>query len=137
MSIMDFPELLPEEPEQKFCFDEDINQIVKMLDDICISVKAIAKISREWEVWSHVPQYGFRLSYELTMKEKLPDDFFDGVEKVVRFAKAKHIELSPCGLIYYDFEWEKPLTGYLSIYSTFLDERKKIKKKPLTLPHHS
>jgi hypothetical protein len=118
MSILDFLE----PTEHKFCFDDDINQIVNMLDDICLSNNIITNIKKEWEVWEHVPQYGYRLSYNFDASEEPSIKFYQKLSEIIEFAKKHKIELSPYEHDFSEKDW------MFNIYSTFLDERKKIKK---------
>lgn len=121
-----FSYLQPKEKE-KYCFDDDINEIHEKLIDI--SEKYNITIYRdEFAIWSHVPQYGYRMSLgmKVTREDLRNDDFQKDIDDIVEIAKEKEVELSPMwGAIFFFKEEE---TANLSIYSTFMDKkRQKIK----------
>ena len=104
-------------PDDRFCFDDDINEIVKMLDNICVPDDVATSITKEWQIWTHVPRYGFRLSYIIDIKEKLQEEFVGKLYEVMKFAEDRRIELSA-----------HSLENKLYIFSTFLDNRQKVKQ---------
>ena len=104
-------------PDDRFCFDDDINEIVKMLDNICVPDNVATSITKEWKIWAHVTRYGFRLSYIINIKEKLHEEFVDKLHEVIKFAEDRRIELSA-----------HSVGNKLYLYSTFLDNRKKVKQ---------
>ena len=104
-------------PDDRFCFDDDINEIVKMLDNICVPDNVATSITKEWQIWTHVPRYGFRLSYIIDIKEKLHEEFVDKLYEVMKFAEDRRIELSA-----------HSLGNKLYLFSTFLDNRQKVKQ---------
>ena len=104
-------------PDDKFCFDDDINEIVKMFDNICVPDNVVTSITKEWQIWAHVPRYGFRLSYIIDIKEKLHEEFVDKLYEVIKFAEDRRIELSA-----------HSVGNKLYLFSTFLDSRQKAKQ---------
>ena len=70
-----FSYLQPQEKE-KYCFDDDINEIHEKLIEIADKYKI--SIGRdEFTIWSHVPQYGYRmdLGMKVTREDLRNDDF--------------------------------------------------------------
>ena len=62
----------------RFCWDEDINYAVETLNGLC-ERQGIEHKTPEFEVWGHVPQYGYRLTYKL---KKPTGEFLEGFEKL-------------------------------------------------------
>ena len=104
-------------PDDRLCFDDDINEIIKMLDNICVRDNIATSITKEWRIWTHVPRYGFRLSYIIDIKEKLHKEFVDKLHEVIKFAEDRRIELSAHGI-----------GNKIYLFSTFLDNRQKVKQ---------
>lgn len=121
-----FSYLQPQE-EERYCFDDDINEIHERV--IEISEKYNITIYRdEFTIWSHAPQYGYRmaLGMKVTREDLGNEDFQKDIDDIVEIAKEKEIELSPMWGAIFFFKDEE--TANLSIYSTFMDKkRKKIK----------
>ena len=109
--------------DKGFCFDGDINKIVEMLDAIFRGKEMITRIDKEWRVWSHVPQYGYRLSYHVYFDKPLPDSVMAELDKVKKYGLDRGIEVDPFG--YHFFEIFS--SGDMSIYSTFKDKRKRLR----------
>ena len=114
------------QPQDKFCFDDDINEIHDRLIEIA-NKYGILTGTDEFTIWSHVPQYGYRLWIDMEVtKENLQDNnFMQDIEKLVDFAKERNIELScMIGAVFF-FDGEK--TASLPFSTTFVDkERRKI-----------
>ena len=87
------------------------------------------KIAREeWKVWEHVPQFGFRMSIGLEVTREIveEDDFWNGLDEIVKNAKIRKIELSPFAPYFFNGS----NTTIMSIFTTFMDnERRKVKNK--------
>lgn len=116
MSIFDYIE------SPQFSFDNDINTIVEMLDQIV--EKNNLKAEKEWTVWQHVPNFGYRLAYDISY-HVLTGEFIMELNEIIKYARKKKIELS----VYYNDELIAD-DGYrhMDIYSTFIDKkRRKIK----------
>lgn len=113
--------------EQSYCFDEDINEIHKKL--VKIAEKYGTEIGKdEFIIWSHVPQYGYRLWLDMRVtRDNLCDEkFMSDIEQVEKFAKERDIELS-C-MIGACFFYRGEDTASLSFSTTFMDKkRQKIK----------
>lgn len=121
-----FSYMQPQEKE-KYCFDDDINEIHEKLIEIANKCKI--SIGRdEFTIWSHVPQYGYRMDFEMKVaREDLRnDDFQKDIDDIAEIAKEKEVELSPMWGSIFFFKEDEIAT--LSIYSTFMDKkRQKIK----------
>lgn len=107
-------------------WDEDINQIHRDLCDI--SRKRNLEFSSEWEIWDHVPQYGYRMCFKISVTtEEYTDELIDKLNAVSEAAKDKDIEIS----VFAPYFYQGHNSGSILIYSTFLDKkRQKIKKWP-------
>lgn len=102
-----------------FCFDADINEIIKRLDDIC-SGWSVSKIEKDWSIWSHVPQYGYRLTY-LICTDSATDAFLSRIRDVRDYARTRNIDID-ISLMDGSLEHTR-----LYIHSTFLDKRQRIR----------
>ena len=79
----------------------------------------------EWSIWSHVPKYGYRMTFEAEgRKEQFTKEFYEGLQEIADFAKERMIELSPCEPIFYDDD--KPDVMY--IHTTFMDKERRKRK---------
>lgn len=121
-----FSYMQPKE-KRKYCFDDDVNEIHEKLIEIADKYK-ISIERDEFTIWSHVPQYGYRMDFGMKVtREDLENEYFQkDIDDIVEIAKEKGVELSPVlGAIFFFKEEE---TATLSIYSTFMDKkRQKIK----------
>ncbi len=117
-----FSYLQPQE-KKKYCFDDDINEIHGRLIDV--ADKYGISIERdEFTIWSHVPQYGYRmnLGMKVTREDLRNENFQKDIDNIVEFSKEKGVELSPMwGAIFY-FKEDK--TATLSFYTTFMDKKR-------------
>lgn len=113
--------------QEKYCFDDDINDIHKKL--ISLADKYKISISKdEFAIWAHVPQYGFRLWLDMNVtKENLQDDNFrQDIEEIIAFSNKRNIELSCMTGACFFYKGEK--TASLPFCTTFKDKkRQKIK----------
>lgn len=108
---------------EKFCFDDDINEIVMKLD--ALTEKYGLKAKKSFSIWSHVPQYGYRLDYDISYSEEKPRKFYEELDSIILDAKMKKIELSP----FDNYVSGKDGFYRMYIYSTYMDkERRKIKQ---------
>lgn len=123
LSIFDI--LNPTPLKQTFSWDDDINIIHESIINLAEKFNLRTSGSK-WEVWNHVPQFGFRMSVSLhMMQEQLVDEFWDELNEIVNYAKQKKIELSPMAPTFIRNDEE----GWMHIFSMFLDrERQKIRK---------
>lgn len=124
---LDIFSLIQQQGESRYCFDDDINEIHRIL--IEIADKYGISIGRdEFTIWSHVPQYGYRmaLGMKVTREDLGNEDFQKDIDDVVEIAKQREVELSPMRGAVFFFKEEKKAT--LSFYTTFMDKkRQKIK----------
>ena len=109
--------------DEGFCFDNDINNIVEMLDGIFEKYEMIIESEKDWSIWEHVPYLGYRLSYYIYLNAPLPNQIFEELAKVTKYAKNNQIEAEPFGYSFYEYG----NTGIMSIYTTYKDERIKLK----------
>ena len=122
MSLFDFIEPTIKE----FSWDADINGIHAEIVDMA-SRMHIDVTKEAWEVWNHVPQYGYRMSLTLDVtKEHLTDEFFNEMDKIIAEALKRNIEIS-FTMPYFIGERNRPLTS-MYVYSTFLDKERKKRK---------
>lgn len=122
LSIFDLVE------DNGFCWDSDINEIYKMIEDI--SKKYNLPISSaEWRIWDHVPYLGYRMSVTLEIKRcELSDVLCEELEHIVDFAKKRNIALSPIRPHYFDLENDPNEVGPMYIYSMFNDKSRQKKR---------
>ena len=120
MSLSDF---MDSPKDMEFCWDKDINEIRSKLVDI--ADKHNIKHTSEWDIWNHVPQFGYRMSFYLEIsKSDYTQNLLDELNEVVEFAKDRKVELS----IMNPFFFHSGDKTTMSIYSTFNDkERRKVK----------
>lgn len=103
-----------------FSWDSDINEIHKMLTEFakqhCLPIG-----KTEWEIWEHVPQYGYRMTFEIEFqKEQCTDEILKELNKIVEFAKERSVELSPTQPYWYNGDE----TATMYIFSTFMDKKR-------------
>ena len=111
-------------PQEKYCFDDDINEIHDRLIEIANKYE-ISIATDKFTIWSHVPQYGYRLWLDMEVtKENLQDNnFIQDIEKLVDFSKERNVELS-C-MIGAVFFLNKEKTARLSFSTTFMDKERR------------
>lgn len=124
---LDIFSLMQQQGEARYCFDDDTNEIHRIL--IEIADKYGISIGRdEFAIWSHVPQYGYRmaLGMKVTRENLGNENFQKDIDDIVEIAKEKEIELSAMwGAVFFFKEDE---TATLTFYTTFMDnKRRKIK----------
>ena len=126
MNIFDF--LKPvETTKPSFSWDKDINIIHEKICNLAEKFNIPVKRA-EWDVWNHVPQFGYRMSITLDLKHS---DIENGelwieLDDIVTYGKQKNIEVYPMSPIFLGNDRD----GWMHIFSTFMDkERRKIKKK--------
>lgn len=110
----------------RFCWDEDINQIVEELDAL-VDKYGLDKRDPKWEIWSHVPQYGYRLTYtiKITRKQNDNDNFHDELQAISERAKEKKINLRSYAPHYFTEDADEKAS--INVYSMFEDRRMKEK----------
>lgn len=120
MSLFD---IMGSPKDTEFCWDKDINEIRSKLVDI--ADKHSIKHTSEWDIWNHVPQFGYRMSFYLEIsKSDYTQNLLDELNEVVEFANGRKVELSIMNPFFFHSEDKTTM----SIYSTFNDkERRKVK----------
>lgn len=110
--------------KKAFCWGKDINEIYEKL--VSITEKyGLGTGKQEFAVWSHVPQYGFRLTFTIYLTEdQMTDDFLKDLYEVVDFAKKRKVDLSPTNGMF----WGKEKSGSMYVFSTFEDNERRKRK---------
>lgn len=113
MNLFDF---LHESP---FCWDDDINEIYTLLLQL-VDVFQMKVGKADWKIWDHVPQFGYRMTFDIILKkEQYTETFLKELDRIVSFAKKREIELSPFAPHFFGAE-----TGHMHIFSTFEDKKR-------------
>ena len=120
-----FDSLEPER-ENLFSWDRDINNILEKLKQLA-EIHNLKIVKQEWKVWEHVPQFGFRMSVrmEATRGVVENDDFWNGLNAIIEYAKTLRIELSP----FQPYFFGGKNTTTMSIFTTFLDAERRNRKE--------
>lgn len=118
---LDIFSFLNQSEEKLFCWDDDINEIHSKL--VGLSNKYGFKIDKqEWDIWDHVPQYGYRMTFNILIdKNKYTEDFLQKLHEIVEFADGRNIELSPVAPYFYSND----NNGHMFIFSTFKDKERR------------
>ncbi len=107
----------------RFSWDDAINEIHRRLVNI-VEKHQLSIGDVEWSVWSHVPQYGYRMWIDVEgTKEQFTEVFFEDLQEIIDFAKKEEIELSPSMPIFFG---DEPAPMYIS--STFMDKERRKRK---------
>lgn len=109
------------EEQSGFSWDSDINEIHKRLKNF--AQKHELEVSREeWKVWSHVPQYGYRMSFGLVVTREIveEDEFWEGLNEIIKYAKSRNVDLSP----FQPYFFGGSNTTTMSIFTTFIDKER-------------
>lgn len=123
ISIFDF---LDTDKPKSFSWDDDINEILEKLKQFANTYNL--EISKqEWKIWEHVPQFGYRMSVGLEVTRSIVerDDFWDGINAIIDYAKSLKIELSP----FQPYFFGGQSTTTMSIFTTFLDAERRKRKE--------
>lgn len=85
-----------EKDSNTFSWDDDINAIVKELEDLA-GAYGLEVGKAEFTVWEHVPHLGYRLWLDIlgTKDELFRENFQNDVGSIVELAKSKNVELTP------------------------------------------
>ena len=104
---------------EQFCWDNDINNIYDRLTAL-VSKHNLTCDKAKWEIWEHVPQYGYRMTFTIQHTyQTYTDDFITELSEIVDFAKSRNVELSPHEPHFFGD------IGYMYIYSTFMDKKRR------------
>lgn len=108
-------------------WDSDINEIHKMLKSLA-KRNGLSISQDEFEIWPHVPQYGYRLwlTMEVTKGTLKDEGFKKDIERLVDFAKGRDVELSCMIGACFFFEGED--TAGLSFSTMFMDKKRRREK---------
>lgn len=105
-----------------FCFDQDINHITSMVDEVVVSL-GITMSSRTFEIWDHVKHLGYRLHDSMYVPEGLMDDFVEQVQPIIKYGESHGVEVSLLtGGVYGDSKM-----AHFHIMTMFTDKRQKLK----------
>lgn len=108
----------------RFSWDDDINEIHRRLVEL-VEKHKLSVYSEEWAIWSHVPQYGYRMDFQIDGLQKMFTDAFMGeLGKIVEYAKENQIELSPMQPHFFNADE----VGTMYVYSTFMDKERRKRK---------
>lgn len=109
-------------------WDSDINEIHKMLKSLA-KRNGLSISQDEFEIWPHVPQYGYRLwlTMEVTKGILKDEGFKKDIERLVDFAKGRDVELSCMIGACFFFEGED--TAGLSFSTMFMDKKRRREKR--------
>ncbi len=127
LDIFSFLEPQEQSIKSGFSWDSDINQIYDKL--LKTASKFQIPISKaEWTIWSHVPQYGYRLwlNMEVTREIVQNEDFLNDIEEIIKFAESRKIELTPMWGACSFFKNKE--TANLSISTCFMDKKRRKRK---------
>lgn len=100
----------------RFSWDTDINVIHNRLVQL-VEKHGLSISDDEWSIWSHVPQYGYRMAMAVE-SDKFTEEFLAELGEIVEYAKTKKIEISPMDAY----------LGTMHIYSTFEDKERRKRK---------
>ena len=124
MNIFDF--LKPVEEKPSFSWDKDINNIHEKIRDLAEKLN-IPMRRAEWDVWNHVPQFGYRMSItlDLTRSDVEKGELWIALDEIVDYGKQRNIEISPMSPIFLG----NNKNGWMHIFSTFMDKERRKKRK--------
>ena len=112
-----------------FCWDDDINEIVKRLKDIA-SAYDLEVGKAEFKVWDHVPHLGYRLWFDVlgTRIELLGEAFQNDITELVNFAKSRNVDLTAMWGACMFFSKDKNEKGRLHFTTMFMDKQRQHRK---------
>ena len=112
------------QPKLKFCWDDDINEILDRLNELALKY-GLSLDEPKWEIWSHVPNLGYRMTANLNVrKSDLSDALFDDLDIIKTFAKTRQVDFSAFNPFFFGNDG----VAYFHISTMFLDKaRQKIK----------
>ncbi len=103
---------------KEFCYDEDINEIVNMLD-LLVKKCGLSSV-RSWSSYQDCPEMGDCMIYDIRY-DFIPEGFMKEIVKYKLEAKRKEIELS----VYPDQIYYSDSLKHMVIYSRFLDQERR------------
>ena len=107
-----------------FCWDNDINEIHYRLTNLAAKHRLSIR-KTEWEIWEHVPHFGYRMTFTIDIfKKDYTESFLKEMQEIVDFAKGRKVDLHPVAPIFFR-EDEK---GYMLIFSMFEDKERQRRK---------
>lgn len=113
----------------KFSWDDAINEIHHKIIELADKYK-IPISEAKWEIWDHVPRFGYRMTVTLEVKRhQLTMALSEELARIVDFARERNIDLSPTDPVFFSIEDDMDETSPIYIHSTFKDkERQKVRK---------
>ena len=118
-----------EKDSKCFCWDDDINEIVKRLKDIA-SAYDLEVGKAEFKIWEHVPHLGYRLWLDVlgTRTELIQEDFQNDIKELVEYAKSRNVELTPMWGACMFFSKDENEKGRLHFTTMFKDKQRQHRK---------
>ena len=118
-----------EQDNECFCWDDDINEIVKRLKDIADAYD-LEVGKEEFRVWDHVPHLGYRLWLDVlvTRTELNQESFQSDIEELVDFAKSRNVDLTPMWGACMFFSKDENEKGRLHFTTMFTDKQRQRRK---------
>lgn len=121
--------------EDQFCFDDDINHIVELIEKLMQPYLDNGTFTELWEkkfdIWEDGEKYGYRLSMNYIYKDDIERDYFKHYDRNPLYMR-KINELDFGELFEYSEKHNielsiHPTPFMVCIYTRFLDKRKNIK----------
>lgn len=118
-----------EKDSNTFSWDDDINAIVKELEDLA-GAYGLEVGKAEFTVWEHVPHLGYRLWLDVlgTKAELFRDNFQNDVGSIVELAKSKNVELTPMWGAVMFFRNTENEKARLHFTTMFMDKQRQRRK---------
>lgn len=125
MDLFDFIE----NDNKYFCWDEDINEIVKKLNELA-GAYDLEVGKAEFRVWDHVPHLGYRLWFDVlvTRTELNQESFQSDINELVDFAKSKNVDLTPMWGACMFFGKDENEKSSLHFTTMFMDKQRQRRK---------
>lgn len=118
-----------EKDSNTFSWDDDINAIVKELEDLA-GAYGLEVGKAEFTVWEHVPHLGYRLWLDVlgTKDELFRENFQNDVGSIVELAKSKNVELTPMWGAVMFFRNTENEKARLHFTTMFMDKQRQRRK---------
>ena len=125
MELFDFME----RTDKYFCWDDDINEIVKRLNEIAVAY-GMEVGKAEFRIWEHVPHLGYRLWVDIigTRSELGQDNFQNDVQELMEDAKSRNIDLTTMWGACMFFGKDENEKGCLHFTTLFMDKQRQRRK---------
>lgn len=118
-----------ERDSKYFCWDDDINEIVKRLKEIA-GAYGLEVGKAEFRIWDHVPHLGYRLWLDVlgTRNELSQENFQNDVKALVEYAKSRNVDLSAMWGACMFFIKDENEKGRLHFTTMFMDKQRQRRK---------